>query len=253
MRQTPNRTRPLSAADLARLADLRITFSPRLRPGAQIDGARVRFEMCSQHCRGLMALGANSYSLSFLEQRAEIGRYCSIARNVRITGNAHPVAFASTSPAFYNPKAYRIWAGERRQEPGPAFDDAPRTVWIGNDVWIGQDVLLRDGIRIGTGAVIAAGSVVSRDVAPYAVVGGAPAELIRMRFAPELCTRLLQSEWWRYALTDLETFDISNPEAFVLAVEHAQASGSIEPVPELRCTLHEYLSAAGSGPDEPSP
>lgn len=56
-----------------------------------------------------------------------------------------------------------------------------RRVTIGADVWIGANCIVLPGVTIGAGAVVAAGSVVTRDVAPYAIVGGNPARLIRMR------------------------------------------------------------------------
>jgi hypothetical protein len=90
---------------------------------------------------------------------------------------------------------------------------------IEHDVWIGQDVLLRDGIRIGTGAVVAAGAVVTRDVPPYAIVGGTPARLIRYRFEMPLVERLLLSEWWTYDAADVINLPADDPERFVALVE----------------------------------
>ena len=73
----------------------------------------------------------------------------------------------------------------------PRLQTRESRVTIGHDVWIGQYARLRPGISIGTGAVVAAGAVVTRDVEPYAIVGGVPARLIRYRFADELCADLL--------------------------------------------------------------
>ncbi len=67
---------------------------------------------------------------------------------------------------------------------------------IGNDVWIGENVQIKGGVSIGHGAVIGMGSVVTRDVAPYEIVGGNPARLIRMRFSPEIVEALLKMAWW---------------------------------------------------------
>ncbi|MBR6188682.1 MAG: CatB-related O-acetyltransferase [Prevotella sp.] len=67
---------------------------------------------------------------------------------------------------------------------------------IGNDVWIGQDVRIIEGVTIGDGAIVATGAVVTKDVPPYAVVGGVPAKVIRYRFTPEQQALLLQSRWW---------------------------------------------------------
>ena len=71
---------------------------------------------------------------------------------------------------------------------------------VGNDVWIGSDVTIMPGVRIGDGALIAAKSVVTRDVRPYAIVGGNPAEERRLRFAPEIVERLLALAWWNWPI-----------------------------------------------------
>lgn len=62
---------------------------------------------------------------------------------------------------------------------------------IGDGAWIGMRAMLMPGVTIGEGAIIAAGAVVTRNVAPYAVVGGNPAQLIKKRFADDVIERLL--------------------------------------------------------------
>lgn len=71
-------------------------------------------------------------------------------------------------------------------------------VKIGNDVWIGYGVTIVNNVTVGDGAVIAAGSVVTKDVPPYAIVGGVPAKTIRYRFDEEVCKILLELEWWNF-------------------------------------------------------
>jgi virginiamycin A acetyltransferase len=67
---------------------------------------------------------------------------------------------------------------------------------VGNDVWIGYQATIMPGVRIGDGAIVATRSVVTRDVPPYAVVGGNPVQVIRMRFESDAVARLLEIRWW---------------------------------------------------------
>ena len=69
-------------------------------------------------------------------------------------------------------------------------------VIIGNDVWIGMYAIVNRGIKIGDGAVVASGAVVTKDVPPYAIVGGNPAKIIKFRFSPEIIEKLLAIKWW---------------------------------------------------------
>ena len=67
---------------------------------------------------------------------------------------------------------------------------------IGSDVWIGSHVIVMGGVTIGDGAVVAAGSIVTKDVPPFAIVGGVPAKIIKFRFPSETIKRLLEIRWW---------------------------------------------------------
>ena len=76
---------------------------------------------------------------------------------------------------------------------------------IGNDVWIGQNAVLLPGVTIGDGAIIGANSVVGSDVAPYTIVAGNPAKVIRKRFDDELIDLLLQFKWWDKSIDEIDT------------------------------------------------
>lgn len=96
---------------------------------------------------------------------------------------------------FYEDVFYEPFRATQRCE----FNKLAQTT-IGNDVWIGSGVKIKTGLTIGDGAVIAAGSVVTKDVAPFSIVGGVPAKLIKMRFSPEIIERLQKLAWWQYNL-----------------------------------------------------
>ncbi|URQ75583.1 MAG: antibiotic acetyltransferase [Candidatus Ochrobactrum gambitense] len=145
---------------------------------------------------------------------AEIGKFCSIAANVRINALEHPMERLTTHKLSYRPNEYFRYLGvdgefrARRQ--------AKRVV-IGNDVWIGHGAVITPGVTVGHGAVIGANAVVTRDVAPYTVVGGVPAKLIRKRFDDAISERLLKLSWWDWpveklfeAVPDMQTMAIGD-------------------------------------------
>lgn len=122
---------------------------------------------------------------------AEVGQFCSIASSTIIGLGIHTLNTLSTSPIFTekNNGTCHCWTDKTLQYPY-------KKVFIGNDVWIGLRVIIMGGIRIGDGAVIAAGSIVTRDVPPYAIVGGIPAKILKYRFSQEVIDELLKIQWW---------------------------------------------------------
>ena len=140
-----------------------------------------------------VAMGRFSYLASRVNlNNVKMGSFCSIGPNVLNHLGNHPTrTFVSTHPAFYTPDAPTDSFVEKE-----SFPSYGGTITIGNDVWIGADVLLMDGISIGDGAVVAARSIVTKDVPPYAIVGGVPARLIRYRFNEEIVQELESFQWW---------------------------------------------------------
>lgn len=120
----------------------------------------------------------------------QIGGFCSIASRVSIGGAHHPIEFASTSPVFLSHK-------DSVKSKFARHDYLPQvSTRIGNDVWIGEGCLIKAGVVIGDGAVIGMGAVVTKDVPAYAIFGGNPARLIRMRFEEDVIEGLLKMRWW---------------------------------------------------------
>lgn len=124
-------------------------------------------------------------------QYATLGKFCSVGPEVRIGLGIHPLNLKSTYPGFYtNSKYYSVeklydFVGEEYEQ-----------IEIGNDVWIGARATILDGVTIGNGAVIATGAVVTKDVPPYAVVGGIPAKILKYRFNDTRIRELLEEKWW---------------------------------------------------------
>lgn len=133
-------------------------------------------------------------------RKVKIGKYTAIGPNVTNVLGAHPShEFVSVHPCFYSllKQCGFTYAKEQLfEEYAYADDDKTYINVIGNDVWIGQNALLMQGVTIGDGAIIAAGAIVTKDVSPYAIVGGVPARIIGWRFEEEDREFLLQLRWW---------------------------------------------------------
>jgi len=127
-----------------------------------------------------------------------IGKFCQIAAGVEFIMNDanHQMNAVSTFP-FYTLEGWNMDV--------PAASDMPfkgNTV-IGNDVWIGQNAVILPGVNIGDGAIIGANSVVGGNVAPYTVVAGNPAKVIRKRFDDEMIDLLIRFKWWDKSIEEV--------------------------------------------------
>ncbi len=193
-----------------------------------------------------VSIGAFSYFVTGRVQDAEIGRYCSIAREVMIGPGAHPLDWLSTHPfQFRNDFRFRVGNSftdsdkYKNHKVVPQIKQSTRTkqTIIGHDVWIGNGALILPGTTIGTGAVIASRAVVTKDVPSYAIVGGNPARIIRYRFNQETIERLLRIEWWSYAPWDMSDIQFSDIEGALSALEDRIGSSHIKPFrPEIVTT-----------------
>ncbi len=164
-----------------------------------------------------VSVGLYSYGGCFEENFniggiVEIGNYCSIAGHVRYFGANHPLQNISMSALWYN------------KSMGFDVKDVKRnTLSIGHDVWVGYGAIITAGCtHIGNGAVVGAGAVVTRDVEPYAIVGGNPARLIRYRFPQEMRQKIDESQWWLLTPAELYKYYeyMNNPEKFLQNLEN---------------------------------
>jgi acetyltransferase-like isoleucine patch superfamily enzyme len=176
-------------------------------------GAGVEFNMHNSF-EGQNVIGANAIigtshigrgtyiSAGSVIKDTLVGRFCSLGSNIQTGMGSHPSKkFVSTHPAFFSTQkqAGFTFVSQNTFEEFTYADAANKyIVTIGNDVWIGNNVIIMDGIKIADGAIIAAGAIVTKDVPPYAIVGGIPAKLIRYRFETPEIERLLQIKWWNW-------------------------------------------------------
>lgn len=180
---------------------------------------------------------------------ANIGRYCSINYTARIWIN-HPLDCITTSTFLYIPGDYPMEMHQSRKKYIKRYGKyhsnslnylsgcelcCNEPVTIGNDVWIGGYVSILPGVKIGDGAIIAAGAVVTKDVEPYAIVGGVPAKRIRYRFDEETRELLLATKWWNWSHEKIEEHIelFYEPKKFIKYLRvNSTPPSPVEPVPQ---------------------
>ena len=146
-------------------------------------------------------LGYGSYIGHHSNLTAKIGRFCSISNHVICNAGIHPfqAPFATTSPCFFSLRKQNGAAFATQQmlnEIKTTDNEGAFDCEIGNDVWICEGVFINGGIHIADGAVVLAHAVVTKDVPPYAIVGGVPAKIIGYRYDEATIKWLLNGQWW---------------------------------------------------------
>lgn len=151
---------------------------------------------------GTVVVGRHTYGVPIVyvypecESKLIIGSFSSIATGITILlGGNHPADWVSTFP-------FRA----RLNLPGAYKDGMPYSngdIVIGSDVWVGLNATILSGVTIGDGAVVASGSLVSKDVPPYAIVGGVPAKVLGYRFDSDIIQQLQLIKWWEWSDDDI--------------------------------------------------
>lgn len=166
-------------------------------------------------------MGRYSYAVTkeFVRPDTEIGQFTSIAKNAHVAPGNHLIDFLSTSPFYYAPynKDKNVYQKEIADVVNKG--NAEKKCVIGNDVWIGLNAVILQGVTVGDGAVVGANAVVTKDVPPYAVVGGVPARILKYRFDEDVIANLLQVKWWKLPMKEIIQLDFGDVKASIEKVK----------------------------------
>lgn len=195
-----------------------LSEQPTVCPSSLIEDSRLgRYTEVGERCE-IIASSLDDYS--YVSDNCHlmftaVGKFCSIANNVRLNPSNHPTWRATQHHFTYRSSKYGF--GE---DDGEFFAwRKSHAVTLGHDVWVGHAGVVLPGLSVGTGAVVAAGAVVTRDVAPYAIVAGIPARPVKERFPAFVRERLLRLSWWDWThdrlAAALEDFRDLNIYAFL--------------------------------------
>lgn len=179
---------------------VKVGFSSNIGPNSTFEG----MNQIHPYTTFQGALGYGSYIGPYCSLNGKIGRFSSIAPFVRCNNGKHPFTYpyVSTAPCFfslnqdYSQNGGTFATEQSYEELSYADPSNQYGVIIGNDCWIGEGVFLVGGINIADGAVVMAHAVVTKDVPPYAIVGGVPAKIIGYRYSEEDINFIRRTNWW---------------------------------------------------------
>jgi virginiamycin A acetyltransferase len=149
-------------------------------------------ESCNFNGKIKIGYGTTLGIHNFFNGEISIGKYCQIGGYVAFHASNHPISYLTTyiNKSLFDGELFSL----KQNNP----------ITLGNDVWVGHGVIVLSGVTVGDGAILAAGSVVTKDVAPYSIVGGNPSKLIRKRFSDNVIDELISLQWWNKSEAELE-------------------------------------------------
>jgi phosphonate metabolism protein (transferase hexapeptide repeat family) len=192
---------------------------PFVHPGCKI--VNSTFGAYCEVGEGSRVLNSTFEDYAYCDRLADIanttvGKFANIAAMTRIGPTDHPMGNASLHHFLYRSSYY--WDDTPDDAAFMARRAARRTV-IGPDTWIGHGAVVKPEVTLGAGAVVASGAVVTKDVAPYMIVAGVPARVLRPRFPAAVAERLMRLAWWDWdhdrLRAALEDFRALPAEAFL--------------------------------------
>lgn len=194
----------------------KLSLEPYLHPRTEIRNST--FGHYVEIGEGTRVLESHFGDYSYTDRFADIaystlGKFVNVAAFTRINPSEHPYERASLHHFMYRSSYY--WPDEKDEKE--LFDwRRSRAVTIGHDSWIGHGVIVMKGVTIGDGAIVASHAVVTKDVPPYTIVGGIPAEFIKRRHSPAVAQRLQALAWWDWPH---DTLHASLPDFRALGAE----------------------------------
>ena len=173
---------------------------------------------------------------NYIRYVKSIGRFCAFGPDVMVGVANHPIQSLTAHNIFPDwdsdwTKDFQSYYLDNKSNIDEIRNSQRKEmmkkndVSIGNDVWIGARAIILRGVRIGDGAVIGAGAVVTKDVEPYAVVGGNPAKIIKYRFSSDVIKKLEEIQWWKYGPDILKGCDVTKISETIDTIKRRIESG----------------------------